>query len=119
MTRLSSRRSHKTSPVSVGWAIVVPLVAWWPLTFVFVQVQRPSPGEPGNDLAPLLYLPAAVVWLPMVAVTALVAWLAGRRLERRGAGSTDDRKRRNRGLAYGVATLILVPLLLMLLEQLG
>jgi hypothetical protein len=105
--------------VSVGWAMIVPLVAWWPLTVVFVQLQRPSPGEPGVDFAPLLYLPAAVVWLPMVAVTALVAWLAGRRLERRGAGPADERKRRNRGLGYGVATLILVPLLLMFLETLG
>ena len=104
----------KTSPVSIGWAVAVPLVLWWPLTFLVVQLQRPRPGEPGVDLAKLTYLPAAVAWLPMVAVTALVAWLVGRRL-RHG----DERKRRNRGLACGILTLIIVPGALLMLEGMG
>jgi hypothetical protein len=99
----------------VVWAAAVPLVLWWPLTFVAVQLQRPRPGEPGVDLAELTYVPAAVVWLPMVAVTALVAWLVGRR----GTGAADERKRRNRGLLVGVLTLIVVPGVLLMLEKMG
>src|ERR1700742_4900896 len=97
-------RTRTTSPVSIGWAVAVPLIAWWPLTFLVVQLQRPRPGEPGVDLAKLTYLPAAVAWLPMVAVTALVAWLVRRR-----PPPADDRKRRNRGLACGILTMIIVP----------
>jgi hypothetical protein len=107
---------EKTSPVSVGWAAAVPLIAWWPLTFLAVQLQRPRPGEPGVDLASLTYLPAAVAWLPMIAVTALVAWVVGRRMRGR---ATTERKRRNRGLLVGIATLIVVPGLLLMLQQMG
>ena len=110
--------------MSIGWAVAVPLVAWWPLTFLVVQLQRPRPGEPGVDLASLTYLPAAVVWLPMVAVTALVAWLVGKRVrhaDERHADvrHADERKRRNRGLACGILTLIIVPGALLMLEQMG
>lgn len=108
--------TNQTTSVSVGWAIAVPLVLWWPLTFLVVQTQRPRPGEPGVDLAELTYLPAAVAWLPMVAVTALVAWLVGRRAKGK---PTDERKRRNRGLLVGVLTLIIVPGALLMLEQMG
>jgi hypothetical protein len=108
--------SQTTTSVSVGWAVAVPLVLWWPLTFLIVQLQRPRPGEPGVDLSRLTYLPAAVAWLPMVAVTALVAWLVGRRARGKPAG---ERKRRNRGLLVGVLTLIIVPGALLMLEQMG
>lgn len=99
--------------VSVGWAALVPLVLWWPLTLLVYVLQKPGPGEPGVDLAGLIWLPALVAWLPMVAVTALVAWLAGRK------GPADDRRRRNRGLGYGILTLIIVPGVLLYLESIG
>ncbi len=99
--------------------MAVPLIAWWPLTFVVVATKRPRPGEPGVDMTGLLYIPAAVSWLPMVAVTALVAWLVGRRLDRKRVADRSERKRRNRGLVCGIATLVIVPLLLLMLEQAG
>jgi hypothetical protein len=98
--------------VSIGWAVAVPLILWWPLTFVTVSL-RQDQGR-ANDMSGLLYLPAAVAWVPMIAVTALVAWLAGRRM--RPAG---ERRRRARGLACGILTLILVPGALLMLEQMG
>jgi hypothetical protein len=116
MSNTRSRSRTKTTPVSIGWAIAVPLVLWWPLTFLAVQLQRPRPGEPGVDMAGLTYLPAAVAWLPMVAVTALVAWLAGRRMRNKPAG---ERGRRVRGIVCGVLTLIIVPGALLMLYQLG
>lgn len=100
--------------MSIGWAIAVPLVLWWPLTFVAVQLEQGG----ANDMSGLLYLPAAVVWLPMVAVTALVAWLVGRRLRAKGKPA-DERGRRTRGLVCGVLTLVVVPGALLFLEQLG
>jgi hypothetical protein len=115
---MSNTRSRSRNPVSIGWAIAVPLVLWWPLTFLAVQLQRPRPGEPGVDMAGLTYLPAAVAWLPMVAVTALVAWLAGRRAEAKGKRA-DERGRRVRGILWGILTLIVVPGALLLLYQMG
>lgn len=116
MSNTRSRSRTKTTPVSIGWAIAVPLVLWWPLTFLAVQLQRPRPGEPGVDMSGLAYLPAAVAWLPMVAVTALVAWLVGRRAKGR---PTDERRRRVRGIVCGVLTLIIVPGALLMLQQIG
>ncbi len=100
--------------MSVGWAVAVPLVLWWPLTLLAAWLQKPRPGEPGVDLTGLIWLPAAVAWLPMVAVTALVAWVAGRR-----GTAADERKRRNRGLTYGILTLVVVPGVLLYLESMG
>jgi len=115
---MSNTRSMKTTPVSIGWAVAVPVVLWWPLTFLAVQLQRPRPGEPGVDMSGLAYLPAAVAWLPMIAVTALVAWLAGRRLRNRNKPA-GERRRRVRGIVCGVLTLIIVPGALLMLYQMG
>lgn len=109
MTRTGSRSAR---PVSILWAVAVPIILWWPLTFVAVQL-RQERGR-ANDMSGLLYVPAAVAWLPMIAVTALVAWLAGRRMKPAG-----ERSRRARGLVCGILTLIVVPGALLMLEQMG
>ncbi|MGH3761816.1 hypothetical protein [Actinophytocola sp.] len=107
---MSSSRGEQPSTVSVGWAVAVVLVLWWPLTFVAVEVQRPRPGEPGVDMTPLLYVPAAIAWIPMVAITALVAFVAGQRL-----GAADKDKRRDRGLVCGGLMTIIGPVVLLFL----
>ena len=95
--------AERRLPVSVPWAIAVPAIAWWPIVYAFVELRRPQPGEPGIDLNSLLYLPAAVAWLPMIAVASLAATWVGHAMARRGVAADG---RRRRGLWCGVGALL-------------
>ncbi|HEY0450653.1 hypothetical protein [Actinophytocola sp.] len=101
-------------PVSAGWAITVPLVLWWPIAVTFIELQRPTDRD--ADLTSLLYLPAGLMWLPLIAGSAAIAWLAGLTLDRRRTPvDRSNAKRRNRGLLCGLGMTIVAPPLFLLL----
>lgn len=95
----------RPSPISTPWAIAVPAIAWWPIAVTFIELRRPPPSGPGVDLVSLLYWPAAIAWLPMIAVASVAATWGGLAMRRRVADSSAA-ERRGRGLLCGAGALL-------------
>jgi len=97
------------SPVSLRWAAAVPLIAWWPVALVIIEVAAPrSPATPYSaevDWSPLFAMLAGIVWIVLIPATVVIAAIAGAVLDRAVADrSAESRKRL--GLVVGGAVLL-------------